>query len=928
MLPSVIFEDAGAISSEARTKAARSMAARSFLYERSGTPDLFERVQTETAKFNISLGTDNFLVDNMYFRTFICLVVLLNTVQMGVEADRPDLQSYWDICENCFTALFLFEMIVKIAATRWVYFQDYANWLDASLVMLSVVDTWVISRFIEGTAMELQMLSVLRIVRLFRLVRVMRLIKHFKHLALVFSGVIEALRTTVYVAAVLLMFLYVFALFCTVYLGRPTTLYPGYAPLESEIDEQEVMLNYNPYLCFGSMSKSMLTLFNMAIMAEWTEIVRPVSQKQPHYVLVFLVFAMIVSFGVMNVIIGMIVENVMGNAKAMEAEDVARELKRKGDVVEQIRLLIIDLDTDGDNEITLEELKSSMREVEGGDSKMTELLKTADLPVGCNAEELFYMLDQKSDGMLHQKEFMGSLYRLIEGGSFQLMCLLMAGLNETKLLIKTSHTFTQQSHADMQYKLERLGQDLSELKQDYAASSLTVEHAFSGGGKQKAMGISSGDCESQNRFAKQTQAVLECGPRSPVLLEPVTPALKTAIDLSPVENKIEPVTSLLSDNRTGALSPGSGTLALNSSCRLDSILSESGTFKCLGRSATQDGSDSGLPSYLRLRGAPPKDEAVGKPGSEPSPEPSPFDVKTDSPDSFLNGSHSLLPEDSRGTLPKRFPIGERRDVDAGPYASEGPPCTATQNYSDGVRSVPIPLHPSIARECAETWPGSEIWPPGEKALETPADREEDDACPTSHNGDQTSSMAGTVAWRSGVCEDDRSHGLLLAPDFGQSPSALKDPDASQSHTANSADILLRSARVPECNVDRAQPVVLIPDLFETSHVLLEAPQFSFHAVPSSGMSTQEVGSPQSHCITFRDSGSLGFEVRWRHGLHPIVGIVKPNSEAARAGVAEGNFLVSCNDISTKGKRRLDGLELLRMRPLKLELKRSISKDAV
>ena len=63
---------------------------------------------------------------------------------------------------------------------------------------------------------------------------------------------------------------------------------------EAEMDDSDVIANFNPYMSFGSMGRSMLTLFNIAILAEWEEEVRPISVKQPQMMAFFIFFVLFV----------------------------------------------------------------------------------------------------------------------------------------------------------------------------------------------------------------------------------------------------------------------------------------------------------------------------------------------------------------------------------------------------------------------------------------------------------------------------------------------------------------------------------------------------------------------------------------------------------------------------------------------------------
>jgi len=124
--------------------------------------------------------------------------------------------------------------------------------------------------------------------------------------------------------------------------------------------------------------------------------------------------------------------------------------------------------------------------------------------------------------------------------------------------------------------------------------------------------------------------------------------------------------------------------------------------------------------------------------------------------------------------------------------------------------------------------------------------------------------------------------------------------------------LLPPELVPECGH-------LVSQLAEGPQLLLKVPaalrQNTFTAM-------DKFSGNRSFCITFGESSRrLGFGVRWRQGGEPTVGGVCPETGARQAGVTEGDVLVSCNDSPTLGRCRVDVLELLRVRPLKLELRR-------
>merc|ERR1719375_1766619 len=87
-----------------------------------------------------------------------------------------------------------------------------------------------------------------------------------------------------------------------------------------DIIKQPEVFDFNNYLYFGTIGRSMYTLFSVSIMVEWPEFGRAILEKQPLMFIFFILFIIFTGFGVTNVIIGVIVDNTMEAAKEMERE--------------------------------------------------------------------------------------------------------------------------------------------------------------------------------------------------------------------------------------------------------------------------------------------------------------------------------------------------------------------------------------------------------------------------------------------------------------------------------------------------------------------------------------------------------------------------------------------------------------------------------
>merc|ERR1719352_2000031 len=78
---------------------------------------------------------------------------------------------------------------------------------------------------------------------------------------------------------------------------------------------------FNNYEYFGTIPRSMFTLFSVVILAEWPEIVRPICEQQVYMFPFFILFIVLTTFGLANVIIGVIVDNTFQAAAQIDQEE-------------------------------------------------------------------------------------------------------------------------------------------------------------------------------------------------------------------------------------------------------------------------------------------------------------------------------------------------------------------------------------------------------------------------------------------------------------------------------------------------------------------------------------------------------------------------------------------------------------------------------
>merc|ERR1719171_2975420 len=81
-------------------------------------------------------------------------------------------------------------------------------------------------------------------------------------------------------------------------------------------------LSFDQYRFFGSTIRTMLTLFQIFTLDGWSSVVRPVvEQGMPMMLPVFILFIFLTTFGLLNLLIGVIVEHTTQMAKETTQEN-------------------------------------------------------------------------------------------------------------------------------------------------------------------------------------------------------------------------------------------------------------------------------------------------------------------------------------------------------------------------------------------------------------------------------------------------------------------------------------------------------------------------------------------------------------------------------------------------------------------------------
>uniref|UniRef100_A0A3B5MJY2 Calcium channel, voltage-dependent, T type, alpha 1H subunit a n=1 Tax=Xiphophorus couchianus TaxID=32473 RepID=A0A3B5MJY2_9TELE len=281
------------------------------------------------------------VITHKLFDHVVLVFIFLNCITIALE--RPDIlphspeRVFLSVSNYIFTVIFLAEMAIKVVALGFcfgnqTYLQSSWNVLDGVLVFVSLVDILVSLAY-----------TVLRLLRTLRPLRYMGVISRAPGLKLVVETLITSLRPIGNIVLICCAFFIVFGI-----LG--VQLFKGKFYHCEGLDTKNVtnrsdceLANYKwirRKYNFDNLIQALMSLFVLSCKDGWVNIMydgldavgvnqQPVRNHNPWMLLYFISFLLIVSFFVLNMFVGVVVENFHKCRQDQEEEEARlREEKR------------------------------------------------------------------------------------------------------------------------------------------------------------------------------------------------------------------------------------------------------------------------------------------------------------------------------------------------------------------------------------------------------------------------------------------------------------------------------------------------------------------------------------------------------------------------------------------------------------------------
>jgi voltage-gated sodium channel len=232
------------------------------------------------------------LVESPRFTWFITAVIIFNAVTLGLETWAPAMEAAGGLLvaiDRIVLAIFVFEMLAKLAVYRLGFFRSGWNIFDFTIVGIALIPA-------AGPLTVLRALRILRVLRLLSVVPQMRS---------VVTALVGALPGMGSIAAVMSLIFYVGSVLATKLFGAT---FPDW---------------------FGSIGASAYSLFQIMTLESWSMgIVRPVMEVFPWAWAFFVPFILVTSFAVLNLVVAVIVNSmqIVHEADQKEEREAEREI--------------------------------------------------------------------------------------------------------------------------------------------------------------------------------------------------------------------------------------------------------------------------------------------------------------------------------------------------------------------------------------------------------------------------------------------------------------------------------------------------------------------------------------------------------------------------------------------------------------------------
>ncbi|KAJ0177332.1 hypothetical protein K1T71_007341 [Dendrolimus kikuchii] len=297
------------------------------------------------------------VVTRNWFDNIVLLFIALNCITLAME--RPNIppdskeRAFLSTANYVFTAVFAIEMFIKVVASGMfygpeAYFTSGWNIMDGSLVIISIIDL-LMSLVSESSP---RIFGILRVFRLLRSLRPLRVINRAPGLKLVVQTLLSSLRPIGNIVLICCTFFIIFGIL-GVQLFKGAFFYCEGANIKNVKNKTECLaidgnVWVNRKYNFDDLGKALMSLFVLSSRDGWVNIMyngldavgvdqQPIINYSEWRLLYFIAFILLVGFFVLNMFVGVVVENFHRCREEQEKEERVRRAAKRALQMEKKR---------------------------------------------------------------------------------------------------------------------------------------------------------------------------------------------------------------------------------------------------------------------------------------------------------------------------------------------------------------------------------------------------------------------------------------------------------------------------------------------------------------------------------------------------------------------------------------------------------------
>eukprot|EP00440_Ansanella_granifera_P010024 gb/GFBE01010872.1/.p1 GENE.gb/GFBE01010872.1/~~gb/GFBE01010872.1/.p1 ORF type:complete len:587 (+),score=118.18 gb/GFBE01010872.1/:1-1761(+) len=385
------------------------------------------------------------LVKKPWFESLFCILIIVNTLVMGVDIQYrglvlgaqigypkftdpdvwPGARTALFVTEWIFGVVFTVELCLKIFYLKQYFFLEAWNLFDSLIILC-----WLLDTAMNGVLpIDPMLLRLARLGRLMRLVRLVRTIEKFDALYVMATALKGSISVLFWAFCLFLVVQLMVAFFLN-------SLLVGYMEDENNTIEQR----HKIFGLFGTCSRAILTMFELTV-GNWVPVARILLEDVSPYWVIFSIFhKLTIGFAVVGVVNGVFMQETFKVSSNDDTIQIRQAEHKKRNHMNKMQKLFQIADNSGDGVLTESEFLSIV-----DNPKVKSWLSAQELNVH-DPEMLFRLIDSGAGcaGEVSAEQFVTGVGKLKGPARSMDLLQVMFEMRDLRSVLQSVHRTTEQ----------------------------------------------------------------------------------------------------------------------------------------------------------------------------------------------------------------------------------------------------------------------------------------------------------------------------------------------------------------------------------------------------------------------------------------------------------------------------------------------------